>query len=165
MSAKRLVLDAALDIVMGVAVAMAVAVRSDFRRYRDGGRMSGGTMGQDDDERRNDECKSGRQRDEVARRVPSPAMARRLAHAAVSSGCHIPLGGILGLYDRTTSACNPSRHRQAAETRGRSLNAGKMADVCGRKRVMVLNRGALISKARSGEPYSTSFQVYSLAFG
>jgi len=39
MSAKRLTMDAALGIVMGVAVAMVVAVRSDFRRYRESGRM------------------------------------------------------------------------------------------------------------------------------
>ena len=84
MSAKRLTVDAALGIVMGVAVAMVVAVRSDFGRYRESGRMSRGTMGQDDDERRNDQRKGSRQRDEVARRMPSPAMARLLAHTLPS---------------------------------------------------------------------------------
>ena len=41
-------------------------------------------MGQDDDERRNDQRKGCRQRDEVARRLPSPPMGGAFAHTLPS---------------------------------------------------------------------------------
>ena len=83
MSANRIAVYVALGIVvnMAVTVAVMVPVRSDFRCYRESGRVSRGTMGQGDDERCNDQCKRSHQREEVARCIPSSAIVRYLAHA------------------------------------------------------------------------------------
>ena len=55
MAPKQTALAVALRIVVGMTVVMVVTVRSDLRCYRCGSRLRRGTMGQDDDERCNNQ--------------------------------------------------------------------------------------------------------------
>ena len=93
MPAKRLAVDAALGIVMGVAVVIVVIVAVNLRRplprYGAGGCLRGRTMGQNDNKRCHDQRKNGCQHDHVAccyaRSCLDPAMmARLIAHTLPS---------------------------------------------------------------------------------
>ena len=85
-----------LPVAMGVAVIMVVAgtLIGQFHRQQGNGRLGRGAMGQEDDERGNEQREGDRQRDQTPRRLPSPAMAGLFAHVLPSLDVAIsPRGG------------------------------------------------------------------------